>query len=167
MFRLRFPEDEVTRLAARYHTLSEAGVENELGPAVRDRGYLTLADLVQLGEWKSPRIRSRCAANDAAFVESVTRTAFATPDERLRIEILTLLRGVAWPMASVILHWCHTERYPILDYRALWSLEAAPARYDFAFWQLYTAYCRDLADRAGVTMRMLDRALWQYSKENQ
>jgi hypothetical protein len=71
-------------------------------------------------------------------------------------------------MASVILHWgCH-EPYPILDYRALWSLGIdSPPAYNFNFWWAYTQQCRGLAAQAGVSMRTLDRALWQYSKENQ
>lgn len=37
--------------------------------------------------------------------------------------ILTTINGVSWPMASVLLHFGHADRYPILDFRALWSLE--------------------------------------------
>ena len=68
-----------------------------------------------------------------------------------------------WPMASVILHFFHRENYPILDYRALWSVSLkAQLQYDFAFWWDYVQFCRDVAQRNEVTMRMLDRALWQY-----
>lgn len=165
-FKLRFQLTEIPRWAGRYDNPAESAVEAFAHDA-RTRGYLTHAELIALGEWKSPRVRSRIAANDPDFVEAATRAAFATPNERLRIEILTLLRGVAWPMASSILHWCHPDRYPILDTRALWSLDSDPPRYDFPFWQAYTHYCREQADQAGVSMREFDRALWQYSKEKQ
>lgn len=70
--------------------------------------------------------------------------------------------------ASVILHLYHRERYPILDFRALWSLSVdVPAFYRFPFWWGYVEYCRELAERTGMDMRTLDRALWQYSRENQ
>ena len=108
---------------------------------------LTLAELGQLGRWKSPRIGPRLAANDEAYVEAVTAVALTTPSEPLRIEVLTLLSGVGWPMASV-------------------GLGPLPF-YDFPLWCDYTGYCRRLADVAGVSMRDLDRALWQFSKENQ
>lgn len=92
----------------------------------------------------------------------------AIKSERLRIEALTLLDGIGWPSASVILHFFHKQKYPILDYRALWSVSLeVPYRYIFEFWWAYVIYCRDLAKNAKVTMRTLDRALWQYSKENQ
>jgi hypothetical protein len=80
---------------------------------------------------------------------------------------LRYLRGVNWPTASVLLHFGTRNRYPILDFRALWSLgnDKRPTSYTFEYWWAYTEACRRLAKEAGVTMRELDRALWQYSKE--
>lgn len=59
--------------------------------------------------------------------------------------------------------------YPIIDYRALWSLglEQKGAYYTFDDWWTYVESCRDLSEQAGVDMRTFDRALWQYSKESQ
>jgi hypothetical protein len=74
------------------------------------------------------------------------------------------LHGVSWPTASVFLHFAGRDRYPILDYRALWSLGIEkPIAYTFDFWWHYTLFCRKLADEAYVSMRTLDRALWQFS----
>ena len=118
--------------------------------------------------WKTARATSRAAKNPADYVQEITKIAFRTESERLRIEVLTLLDGVGWPMASVILHFCANDRYPILDVRALWSLGIDyPVRYDCAFWDSYTTTCRDLADQSGSTMRIVDRALWQFAKVNQ
>jgi hypothetical protein len=102
------------------------------------------------------------------LIAAVTGTALSTDNERLRIEVLTLLSGVNWPTASVILHFCAREPYPILDVRALWSLSMPAALpYDYPLWAEYTKVSRQLAARAGVSLRELDRALWLYSKENQ
>lgn len=135
----------------------------------RARGFLTRQQLLDIGDWKSARVRSRRERNTEEFVREVTGVALGSAGERLRFEVLTLLDGVDWPTASVILHFAHRDRYPILDFRALWSLgiERPPTQYDFEFWSEYTRFCRGLADSAGVDMRTLDRALWQYSKENQ
>lgn len=167
-FSLRFPENEILQWASRYSYASDGELENVIAPAVQARGYFTKSEFLALCHWKSPRTGPRCAENQEGFVTEVTRTALASPDERLRIEVLTLLRGVDWPTASVILHFGFKDLYPILDFRALWSLEIedAPA-HDFAFWSSYTSHCRTLAQRARVTMRVLDCALWQYSKEQQ
>ena len=82
--------------------------------------------------------------------------------------MLTLLDGVRWPTASVVLHFFHKDRYPIVDFRAPWSMSMdVPNQYSFDFWWKYAGYCRVMADRAHLDMRQLDQALWQYSKENQ
>jgi hypothetical protein len=39
--------------------------------------------------------------------------------------------------------------------------------YTFDFWRKYTRSVRGLARRSGCSMREVDRALWQYSKERQ
>lgn len=71
-------------------------------------------------------------------------------------------------MASVMLHFSFPESYPVLDFRALWSLRIdQPKRYCFDFWTAYTGACRKLAEQARVTLRALDQALWEYSKQHQ
>jgi len=123
---------------------------------------------LRLCEWKTARTKSKVAANSADLVKDATRISFSVAAEELRIGVLTLLAGVSWPTASVILHFCHRNRYPILDYRALWSVSSEqPSQYTFKLWWEYTRFCRAVAKEASVSMRDLDRALWQYSKENQ
>jgi len=166
-FRLRFPVGQVARWAAVFSDPDDPEIEPRALRA-RKRGFLTKADFLRLARWKTPRSRRRVERNAESFVRAVTRTALTTPDERLRIEVLTLLDGVDWPTASVILHFCHREPYPVLDYRALWSLGVEkPPAYGFPFWRDYTLVCRRLAARASCSMRELDRALWQFSKERQ
>lgn len=114
-------------------------------------------------------MQSLFASNPPEFVREVTSIALTTKNERVAIEALTLLRGVSWPTASVFLHFCSRRPYPILDFRALWSLTcgATPAEYDFALWQAYVECTRGIAKGAKVSMRELDRALWAYSKRHQ
>jgi hypothetical protein len=169
MFWLRFPADEIKHWASRYAIEEDEPLEKTIAPRTRDTGYFTRPDFLELCYWKTPASRPLCEQNDTDYIEAVTRTALSTPHERLRIEVLTLLEGVSWPIASVLLHFGHTEPYPILDVRALWSLnvDAEALKYTFTFWNDYTHYCRQLARSCGVAMRELDRALWQYSYENQ
>jgi hypothetical protein len=174
-FRLRFGHAQIPQLADSYWSEareSEKQLEDKIldtiAPECKARGYVSKDELLEMCRWKSPRTRSHCARNDDDFVRETTGIALSTSCERLRIEVLTLLRGVHWPTASVLLHFTHRERYPILDFRALWSANAkVPQQYTFEFWQAYTLFSRQLADRCFVDMRTLDRALWQYSKERQ
>jgi hypothetical protein len=167
-FKLRFPEQEIAKWSGLYDYPGEA--ELIAGPvaAARGRGYLDMDCFMQIGDWKSPRSRSRRAANAPAFVEEVTRLALSpSTSPRLAIEVLTLLSGVSWPTASTILHLCHADPYPILDFRALWSLSTDVPDYRYPFWEAYTTFTRSMAARAGLEMRILDRALWKYSELHQ
>jgi hypothetical protein len=166
--RLRFPARDIARWASRYAFPSESAAERRIGAAARRRGYLTRKEFLAICRWKTPRSTPRCASNGSAVIKSVTRRAFAADDEELKITLLRRLSGVGWPTASVILHFCDRRRYPILDYRALWSLGVnRPPTYTFRFWLQYVTYVRNLSTRTGHDMRTIDLALWQYSKEHQ
>lgn len=169
MFNLRFGRKEISYWAGRYPAADDAHVESVIAPLVHERGYFTKPEFIAMCRWKTPRSKPLVESNLEGFIKEVTRTSFSTPDERLRIEVLTLLKGVGWPTASVLLHFGHSALYPILDFRALWSLgiEKPPDIYEFDYWWNYTIFCRQIASKTGVTMRVLDRALWQYSDENQ
>lgn len=168
-FRLRFSLSEIRMWAARYDYPGEP--ELIAGPVAtaKKRGYLQYSEFVAIAGWKSARPRQRVASNAPALVEEITRVALApATSPRLSIEVLTILDGVSWPMASVFLHFCHPKPFPILDFRALWSLSVdVPSQYTFSFWSAYTKFTRQLAKDAHADMRTLDRALWKYSEINQ
>jgi transposase len=76
------------------------------------------------------------------------------------------LSGVGVPTASALLMFAFPDDYPILDVRALESLGVKPrTQYPIGFWLAYLECCRELANRHGVHIRTLDKALWQHSKE--
>lgn len=165
---LRFPITEVKTWADKYSYGGDSVLADKIGRPVKEQKFATREQFLELAHWKSPRIVPKCAMNDADFVEEVTGKALQSKHERFRVESLRLLNGVDWPVASVILHFCHNDNYPILDYRALWSLRVHPVpSYNYDLWAEYTRTTRELAAEAGVDMRILDRALWQYSKERQ
>jgi hypothetical protein len=165
---LRFPETELRDWAAQYSYGREEAELAALRETVRSQEHLSKQQLTLLARWKSPRSAPRVKGNSETFVQEITNFALTARDERSRIEALTLLDGVLWPTASVVLHFFHLEKYPILDFRALWSLHTEqPPYYDFKFWWQYVQFCRNLSEKNDIDMRMLDRALWQYSKVNQ
>jgi hypothetical protein len=43
-------------------------------------------------------------------------------NEKMWIEILTILEGVNYSVASTLLHFAFPDQYPILDFRTIWSL---------------------------------------------
>src|SRR5688500_1448129 len=160
-FKLRFNKKAIQEWAASYPIDYDSEIDNLIAPRVKARGYLLQDEFIRLCRWKTPRSQSKVASNPADYIEAVTQTALTTQNERLRIEELLLLNGIRWPTASVILHFCHADPYPILDVRALWSLgiDANNVPYNFELWNKYTQFCRKLTKEANVTMRQLDVAL--------
>ncbi|MFT3962224.1 hypothetical protein [Propionivibrio sp.] len=164
-FKLRFPEKRIAYWADRAPDLARL---QSIGQSARSRGYLTKNEFMKLCNVKSFRSTSLCEKNLPELVKEVTTISFSAKSEQVEIQSLTILTGVSWPTASYILHFCSKRHYPIIDYRALWSLsiDDVPS-YTFDFWKKYTDYCRVLAEHNGISMRRLDSALWQYSKDNQ
>jgi hypothetical protein len=164
-FELQLLSEEIEALAARFGLADDARCR-AAGAAARARGHYTRAEFQTVCEWKTSRSRSKVSRNGAARVEETTRRALASSDERERMEVLTALEGVGVPTASTLLHFAFPDDYPILDVRALESLgQRSRTVYPVEYWLRYLDACRDLALRHGVSIRTLDKALWQHSKE--
>jgi hypothetical protein len=164
-FALQFSADEIEALAGRFPGTDETRLD-DVGDAVRRRGHYTRAEFVEVCAWKTPRSRPRVATNSETAVIQVTRSALAATDEATRIAALLGLNGVGVPTASTLLYVAFPHDYPILDVRALESLGVkARSTYPVSFWLAYLSACRQLAARYGVSLRTLDKALWQRSKE--
>lgn len=163
-----FWKDEYLRKCSKKQWVLEEKIMNEFVPEVRRSGFLTKDQLHEISIWKAPRSSVNTLKNEEEFVREITKFSFKTPNMQAAIESLTVLNGVSWPTASVILHFFHAEPFPILDFRALWSVqENVPKQYSYFFWNNFTLYCRTLINDSKLSMRDLDRALWRYSKENQ
>lgn len=165
--KLRFPESEIQQWAERFNSGSTETYFMEISPKIQEQGYLDKGLLKRVARWKSKRRAGLIEKNDDDYIKDITSFAFSATSERARIRALRLLDGVDWPTASVILHLFHKDSYPILDFRAMWSIGLDDYKYSSAFWSDYTNFCRDIASCNQVDMRTLDKALWQYSKENQ
>ena len=167
MASIRRSRADFQMLEARYGAASQDSRVERLVAGARARGFLTKPDLLAVCRWKSPRALPLVRRNSPGEVREATAWALGTPHERLRIGALLMLHGVSWPMGSAVLHFFHSDPYPVLDVRAVWSLGLAPGPgYTFDFWWTYVRACRELSRRLGLSMRTVDRALWQYSKES-
>ena len=164
--RLTFPESQIRSLSADYKLGPLEPEVVGMKATVSSAGFLTRKQLYVVARWKAARSAEHVLKNSETYVREVTAFALGAADERARIETLTVLDGVLWPSASVVLHMFHREPYPILDFRALESLgEPVPKQYTFAFWWKYVLHSRKLATKHQLSMRELDRALWQHSAE--
>jgi len=106
------------------------------------------------------------AAAQTEVAKSLLRQNDIRPWLLTRVAELVRLQGVGVPVASALLHFTDPEKFPILDFRALASLGDLRRRttYTNEFWVSYLQRCQALADDIGVSVRDLDKALWQASK---
>lgn len=145
-------------------------VEKELLSWFSDHKYLDRDHLIKIGKWKSPRALNQYknALNSDERVKEITSFALSSKDEYIKIMCPQLLKGISWGVASVILSFAFPDDYMIIDFRAVWSLGLEePKQYTFEYWMDYTNQVRKIAKDCNVSLRQLDKALWQYSKENQ
>ena len=139
-----------------------------MGRAADKRGYYTRDDFIAICLWKTRRVRRRLEQNTSEAVETATRTALSTTDERERMAVLLALPGVSWGRASTLLHLARPDDFPILDRRAVHALgQPGPVSVSFRFWWGYVEAWRDYRIRSGVSGREFDRALWQWSSEQE
>lgn len=162
---LQFDPSLIPELAARFGDGDDPAVV-AAGRAARLRGHYTRAEFIRVCRWKSPRSAPKVALNSAAAVREASAAALRGGDPQAQIRLLTALSGVGMPTASTLLHFACPEACPILDVRALQSLgvRGRPGHTP-AFWAAYVEACRGLAARHRVSLRTLDKALWQFSKE--
>jgi hypothetical protein len=164
-FELQFSIAEIAALAGRFPGADDTRLD-AVGAAVRARGHYTRAEFVEVCGWKTPRSRPKVAANPEPVVIATTGRALGASDEGDRMAALLELGGVGVPTASTLLYVAFPQDYPILDVRALESLGVkSRSTYPLSFWLAYLEACRAIARQAGVSLRTLDKALWQRSKE--
>jgi len=171
-------KDQITKYARRYDECAKAKpqdkiIEEEMKDLLDKRGkqkWIGKDELIKIADWKAPgRIRHLCDKNEREEIKNITRKALAVnTDHRARTDHLLKLHGVRYPMASVILHFAFPHEYPILDRRAIWSLRGEKQLKDsFKDWDKYCKKILDIVKSTGCKIREIDKALWQYSRENQ
>jgi hypothetical protein len=164
VFTLQFPLEQVPAYAGRYTDDDDEVLA--IGRAVRGRGHYTVDEFRGVCRWKTPRSAPLVALNGADVVETSTRVALSeAASDRERVKELQSLRGVGLPTASVLLHLVYSERYPIIDVRALHALGVPARSHSYRLWESFVTEYRRLVAQAGVDGRTLDRALWQWSRE--
>jgi hypothetical protein len=106
--KIRFAESEIAYYAGRYKYRPDTPEPDRasLSAAAPLVGHLTAPQLQQLASWKAPRSAAHASGNQndkVSFLREISEFALSTTCERSRISVLTLLDGVSWPMASVLL----------------------------------------------------------------
>jgi hypothetical protein len=124
-------------------------------------------DMVAIVRWKSARSLGYFRRNDARVVEQIVAEALGTEDDFQALTTLIALHGVKERVASAILSAYRPDRYTVMDARAWTSLrahgylKAAQRSSWLRRWEPYLNTCRTLALQHGLTLRALDKALYE------
>lgn len=163
-FNLRFDPADLPQLAQRYGYKSD---DAALSAGVRiASGNYGRSNIETIFEWKTKgRGRSRLRSNSDEEIADALCSAAKAKTERAAIAVLSGLQGVGVPVASAILTAIDPERYTVIDFRALQALGNNSEDRSVNFYLAYLNACRQLARKYKVTLRDFDRALWQWSSE--
>ena len=161
VFTLQFDPARIRELSAAYAYRDNAHVL-EAGERIL-RGTGSAADVHIISKWKSPRSSGRVRKNSAHEIEDAIRLAVSALTDRAALAVLVGLKGVDVPVASAVLSAIFPERFTIIDFRALEALGVKRPSPQIDFYLEYLEHCRSLATTHGVSLRDLDRALWQWS----
>jgi hypothetical protein len=162
-FSPRLTPSEAVGCAARYKAIDD---EDALKAGRRIKaGECSRAHLQTIFKWKTKdRGKSRIARNSDAEIEDALRLTILAKEPRSGLAVLTGLYGVDIPVASAIATAIHPDRYTVIDRRALETLGYKGAA-NMPLYLEYLAYCTALATDWNMSLRTLDRALWQWSSE--
>ena len=138
-------------------------------------GFLSKESFINLLKWKSPRPVNEYLKNSEAEFRRYSEMAFGTPDDRLKIHILTALRGVNYPSASAVLMFYDKKKFSVLDIRVWRQLyknglvKTNPKGRNFSLnnWENYLEILRELAERNDMTCREVEKRIFDYDKKVQ
>lgn len=122
------------------------------------------ANLTPIIRWKSSRPTGLIGSNRDEDISDALRLAIDAKTPRSAVAVLCGLRGVDVPVASAILAMINPDKYTVIDFRALETLDVRRSSPTIDDYLDYLAFCQATAATHGVTLRNLDRALWQKSK---
>lgn len=174
---IQFPISEIPALAEHY--LNKYGAEDERAFAhaaalIKRTGAHTRQsrlDLLEIMKWKSERRVGLLAYNTDAELFEALDIAIAAKEQRTGMAVLCGLDGVGVPMASAILTALQqpmgVEMYTVIDWQALQALGMRVDGPPLYFYLEYLDFCFELSEQTGHSSRTIDRALWQWSVEQQ
>lgn len=175
-FKLQFDISEIPALAARYEAalgdLDNQAFARAAAIAARKGAHTkaTIEDLLAVMGWKSPRALGHLRFNTDEEIFEALDIAMDTEHERTAIAVLCGLEGFGVPMASAVLTALQghsdDERFTIIDWRALEALGRKNETITLPLYLDYLDFIFGIKERTGYSLRMIDRALWQWSLEH-
>jgi hypothetical protein len=163
-FSPRLDREYAARLCACYDTSNDK-IAEDAGRAIAGGDY-SVIHFERIVAWKTNgRGRSRLRLNKPEEVRDALWLAHVAKTPRASIAVLMGLHGVDVPVASSVMAMVSPTTHTVIDYRALEALDYDGPNRSLSFYLHYRTYCEKLAAEWDLSLRDLDRALWQWSKD--
>ena len=141
----------------------------------QEEGSLSRNTIIKILKWKSPRPLRFYNKNEESYIKNITQLSFKEKNDKLKIHILTALKGVNYPSASAILMFKNPDFYPVLDIRVwkqlyknnLVSVNPRGIGFTLDQWDSYVKIIRSLSRKYNTTAREIEKKLFDYDKLTQ
>ena len=139
----------------------------------KEKKFLNKEEFLKICMWKSPRPKKYYLMNSEESIIKITRELFLTESELIKIERLTILKGVSIAVASAILTAIDQEKYGIIDIRAWQTLHTygevtnkpKGKGFDIEDWMIYLKILREKAIKFNTTPRQIEICLFFHHKK--
>lgn len=141
----------------------------------QEEGSLSKNTIIKILKWKSPRPLRFYNENEESYIKNITQLSFKEKNDKLKIHILTALKGVNYPSASAILMFKNPDFFPVLDIRVwkqlyknnLVSVNPRGMSFTLDQWDSYVKIIRSLSRKYNTTAREIEKKLFDYDKLTQ
>lgn len=143
---------------------------NKVSDEISNTGTISQDTLERIADWKSFHVRHKVKWKEFGLYQTAIKYALEVPD-RLKLSLLCGLEGVDIAVASTILNFMYSEKFPIIDYRVTQVLREAAGielakNMSSKMYYKYKVAIENIVKQTGYDIRTIDRALFAYHKLN-
>jgi hypothetical protein len=146
--------------------------EEELRKKFQENNFITKQDLIKIIKWKfqgklsgrGTRILNLLKDVEESFIEEISKLAFKTKDDKIRLILFSSIKGIGNALSTVILTFYDPENYGVLDihvWRGLFGKEPNDifSNHDQAI--KFIKKLREISSETGLSCRDVEKAIFK------
>lgn len=152
--------------------LYNKGDEEELRKIFQENNIVIKNDLVRIIKWKfqggllgrQKRILKLLEDNEELFIEEVSKSAFKSKDDEVRLKLLSSIKGIGNALSSVILTFYDPQIYGVLDIHAWRGLFGKEPKDIFSNSKQAIKFfnkLREISSETGLSCREIEKAIFK------
>lgn len=152
--------------------LYNKGDEEELRKKFNKNNFVMKEDLIRIVKWKfqdrlvgrQKRILKLLDDVEESFIEEITKLAFKTKDDDIKLSLLSSIKGVGNAVGSVILTFYDPKNYGVLDIHAWRELFGEEPNNVFSNNKQAIKFfkkLREISSETGLSCRDVEKAIFK------